>query len=444
MSRRTSWHRRSRRDVLSALLVPIGLTLYVLLVYVVVVLGGGVLIGRTTSPDLTLSVLATAVVALSFERVRRHLERIVAGLVHPGQRSPYDVLSAFSSMVAASALAGDVTARMARVLAEGTGAEWAEVWLVVDDAPTLAAAWPDMGDRPDRQLSEPADPGRPGHPGRRVARCYQAGEVLGLLVVQERPGIPFTATEQRLLAGLADQAGLVLRGVRLRTQLELRREELSARTAELNDSRRRLVEAQDSARRRLERDIHDGAQQHLVALAVNLRVAHSVAQRSPERGATLLAGQEEAVQEAMQTLLSLARGIYPSRLVAEGLAAALREAASTIPVPVSVTGLGSVRYDPDIEAAAYFCCMEALQNAAKHAGATIIAVSLAEQDDTLVCSVADDGVGIDAGRGPGTGLAGMRDRVEAVEGTLTVLARPGGGTCVEARLPARPLVSEGL
>ena len=441
MSWRTSWHRRSRRDVLSALLVPIGLALYVFLVYVVVVLGGGVLIGRTTSPDLALSVLATAVVALSFERVRRHLERIVAGLVHPGQRSPYDVLSAFSSMVAASALAGDVTARMARVLAEGTGAEWAEVWLVVDDAPTLAAAWPDTGDRPDRQLSELVDP---GHPGRRVARCYQAGEVLGLLVVQERPGIPFTATEQRLLAGLADQAGLVLRGVRLRTQLELRREELSARTAELSDSRRRLVEAQDSARRRLERDIHDGAQQHLVALAVNLRVAHSVAQQSPERGATLLAGQEHAVQEAMQTLLSLARGIYPSRLVAEGLAAALREAASTIPVPVTVTGLGSVRYDPDIEAAAYFCCMEALQNAAKHAGATSIAVSLAEQDDTLVCSVADDGVGIDAGAGPGTGLASMRDRVEAVEGTLAVLGRPGGGTCVEAGSPRAALVSGGL
>lgn len=444
MGRRSIWHRRSRRDVLSALLVLTGLTLYVFLLYVVVVLGGGVLIGRATTPDLTLSVFATAGVALSFERVRRHLERFVSGLVHPGQRSPYGVLSAFSSMVASSALAGDVSARMARVLAEGMGAQWAEVWLVVDGAPTLSAAWPNTGDPPDRQLSELADPERSGHPGRQVRRCYQAGEVLGLLVVQERSGIPFTATEQRLLAGLADQAGLVLRGVRLRTELELRREELSARTAELSASRRRLVEAQDRARRRLERDIHDGAQQHLVALAVNLRVAHSVAQRSPERGATLLAGQEDAVQEAIERLLSLARGIYPQRLVAEGLAAALREAASTIPVPVTVAGPSSARYEADIEAAAYFCCMEALQNAAKHACATTIAVSLLERNDTLVCSVTDDGVGIDRGPGPGTGLASMRDRVEAVEGTLAVLRTPGGGTCVEARLPARPLVRGGL
>jgi signal transduction histidine kinase len=276
-----------------------------------------------------------------------------------------------------------------------------------------------------------------------VARCDQAGEVLGLLVVQERPGIPFTATEQRLLAGLADQAGLALRGLRLRAELELRRTELSARTAELSASRRRLVEAQDGARRRLERDIHDGAQQHLVALAVNLRVAQSVAQRSPRRGAVLLADQESAVDEAIATLLSLARGIYPRRLVEEGLAAALHEAASAITVPVTWTGLGAARYGTDVEAAAYFCCTEALQNVAKHAGATSVAVSLLEQDGMLVCSVTDDGVGIDPGTEPGTGLASMRDRVESVDGTLAVLRTPGGGTRVEARLPLRPAVDGG-
>jgi signal transduction histidine kinase len=225
--------------------------------------------------------------------------------------------------------------------------------------------------------------------------------------------------------------------VRLRAELELRREELSARTAELSASRRRLVEAQDSARRRLERDIHDGAQQHLVALAVNLRVAQSVAQRSPGRGAALLADQEGAVEEAMSTLLSLARGIYPRRLVEEGLAPALHEAASAIPVPVTWTGLSAARYGADVEAAAYFCCTEALQNVAKHAGASSVAVSLLEQDGMLVCSVTDDGVGIDPGPGPGTGLASMRDRVESLDGTLAVLRTPRGGTCVEARLPLR-------
>jgi signal transduction histidine kinase len=440
MGRRFRRHRRSRRDVLSTALVVAGLALYVLLVYVVVVLGGGVLVGRTTTPDLTLSVLATAVVALSLDPVRHQVERVVAGLLHPGQRSPYEVLSTFSSMVGATSLAGDVPQRMAQVLAQGTGAQRAEVWLVVDGTPTLSAAWPDSGDRGIEQVPDPAGPVA-GHAGELVRRCYQAGELLGLLVVHERPGVPFTPTEERLLSGLADQAGLVLRGQRLRAELERRREELSARADELGASRRRLVEAQDRARRRLERDIHDGAQQHLVALAVNLRLAHTVAQHSPERGATLLAGQEAAVREATETLLGLAGGIYPQRLVAGGLAEALQEAAGTIPVRVTVAGLDSVRYDADIEAAAYFCCMEALQNAAKHAGATHIDVSLQEHGGTLRCSVTDDGVGIDGGRGPGSGLANMRDRVEAIGGTLHVLGTPGVGTRVEARLPARRLAS---
>ncbi len=440
MGSRLGRHRLSGREGLSTALALAGLTLYVLLVYVAVVLGGGVLIGRTTTPDLTLSVLATAVVALSFEPVRHRVDRVVSGLVHPGQRSPYDVLATFSSMVATSALAGDVPGRMAQVLAEGTGAQWAEVWLVVDGTPTLAAAWPESGVRHDPQDADPADP-QAIPEGRQVRRCYQAGEALGLLVVQERPGIPFTPTEERLLAGLADQAGLVLRGVRLRAELERRRVELTARAEELGASRRRLVEAQDGARRRLERDIHDGAQQHLVALAVNLRLAHTVAQHSPDRGATLLAPQEAAVREATEALLGLARGIYPQRLVADGPAAALQEAAGTTPVPATVTGPGSARYDVGIEAAAYFCCMEALQNAAKHAGANRVAVSLVEEDGTLLCSVTDDGVGIDGGPSPGTGLANMRDRVEAVGGTLGVLGTAGGGTRVEARLPARRLVS---
>jgi signal transduction histidine kinase len=440
MGRRLWRHRRSGRDVLSTVLVLGGLALYVLLVYVVVVLGGGVLVGRTTTPDLALSILATALVALSLEPVRRRIADLVSGLVHPGQRSPYEVLSTFSSLVAASALAGDVPKRMAQVLAQGTGAQRAEVWLVVDGRPTLSAAWPATGGPPPQQAPDQAGPVAE-HAGQQVRRCYQAGELLGLLVVQERPDIPFTPTEERLLAGLADQAGLVLRGVRLRAELEHRREELSARAAELGASRRRLVEAQDRARRRLERDIHDGAQQHLVALAVNLRLAHTVAQRSPDRGATLLAGQEAAVREATETLLGLARGIYPRRLVVDGLAAALHDAAGTIPVPVSVTGLDSMRYDAGIEAAAYFCCMEALQNAAKHAGATHISVSLLERNGTLLCSVTDDGVGIDSGPGPGSGLANMRDRVEAVGGTLAVIRPTEGGTCVEARLPARRLAS---
>jgi signal transduction histidine kinase len=325
---------------------------------------------------------------------------------------------------------------MARVLAQGTGAEWSQVWLVVADRPTLAATWP-----PGTPVVVGEDPLDETVPGRRSQAVHHGGELLGVLVVQERDQVRLTSVEERLFAGLASQAGLVLRGARLRAELEKRAAELSARAEELRRSTQRLVDAQDERRRALERDIHDGAQQHLVALAVNLRLAQTLADGAPDRAERLIAGQEKAAVDAVETLLQLARGIYPRLLEAAGVAAAVRAAVGSAGVEVEITEEGVDRYAADVEAAAYFCCLEALQNAAKHAGVTQVRVTLRGKPGSLEVIVQDDGGGFDPATTPtGSGLVNMRDRVESIGGTLVADSEPGGGTCIAATLPA-PAVS---
>jgi signal transduction histidine kinase len=416
-----------------AALVLAGLTAFVVLVYVVIVLGGGVLLGHTSSPLAGLSVLATAVVALGFDPVQSRLEGAASRLVHGGQPSPYDVLRRFTEAVTGRYAAEELPDRVAQVLCEGTGAQWSQVWLVVDDRPVLTATWPPGATR-ERQVEED-DPGEVDAPRRRALPVRHGAETLGVLVVQERPQAPLTSVELRQFSELAAQAGLVLRGARLRAELERRLGELSARAAELRRSLERLVDVQDDKRRRLERDIHDGAQQHLVALAVNLRLAQELAVRSPDRAAQILAAQGAATADAIAALAQLSRGIYPSLLADEGLAAALHAATgiSTIPVDIAATGRG--RYAANLEVAAYFCALEALQNAAKHSGASSIRVVLSSGPRCLTVTVDDDGTGFDPSAPAGTGLANMRDRIESVGGVLTT-SSSADGTRVRARIPA--------
>jgi signal transduction histidine kinase len=246
-----------------------------------------------------------------------------------------------------------------------------------------------------------------------------------------------------LFTDLADQAGLVLRGAQLRAALRLRLAELSARERELRDSLGRLVDAQDAARRRRERDIHDSAQQQLVALAVNLRLASRLAGSDPERAAALLTGQEAAAADAITTLVQLSRGIYPPLLEEAGVAAALRGLAGE--AAVSVVDHGSARYPPGVEAAAYFCCLEAIQNAAKHAGAAAVRVEVDAERDRLTLTVTDDGPGFDpATVAGGNGLANIRDRIDSVGGTLEVDSAPGRGTRVRAVIPSAMGSSAGI
>ena len=422
-----------------------GLAGFVVATYVVVVLGGGALVGRTDSPDLTLSVLATAVVALGFEPVQRRLDQVARRMVDGGTPSPYDVLSRFSETVTGGYTTEELPGRMATVLGEGTGAEWTQVWLTVQDRLTLAATWPpDAGADP--RPPEPVDDARDATGDRRRALPVRhGGQVLGVFRLQERPDQPLTTVEERLFSGLAAQAGLVLRLVGLRAELAARHDDLVARAAELRASRERLIETQDAERRRLERDIHDGAQQHLVALAVNLRLAETVATRSPERAARVLADQAVAAREAIETLSQLSRGIYPRLLADEGLVPALRAAVATSPVPVAVETDDDAPGRPPtgVEAALYFFAMEAVQNAAKHAAASAVTVRLSLAGEGAGSrwrlSVTDDGTGFDSAgaeaSGGGAGLSNMRDRLDAVGGSTQLVSRPGHGTTVVAEVP---------
>ena len=418
-------------------MVLLGLAGFVVGVYVVVVLGGGALIGQTDSPSVPLSVLATTVVALLFARVQAAFERATIRWGR-GAATPYDVLSHFSDAVTSAYATDELPARMAMLLAQGTGARWAQVWLTVSGHLTLAATWPTNVDADPTPPSMRADEAVVTHGGLRALTVRQGSQLLGVLRLQERPGLALTLVEERLFAGLAAQAGLVLKWVGLRAELDDRRAELLVRSEELSASRERLIETQDAERSRLERDLHDGAQQHLVALTVSLRLAHTIVDRSPDRAAVVLSEQAVAAQVAIRTLSMLSRGIYPRQLADEGLGAALRSAVAASPIPVIIDTCGVARLPAPVEAAFYFCCMEAVQNAAKHSGAATVSVRVDEDRYRWQLTVTDDGTGFDqtdtAGTS-GTGLANMRDRLDSVGGTVEVASLERSGTTVTAVIP---------
>jgi signal transduction histidine kinase len=267
----------------------------------------------------------------------------------------------------------------------------------------------------------------------RAAAVRHQGVLLGALTVNKRQGESLTPVEEKLLEDLASQAGLVLKNVGLTAELLQRLEDLLA-------SRQRLVAAQDEERRRLERNLHDGAQQNLVALKVKLGLAEAFAEKDPAKSKELLRELKDDADEALETLRDLARGIYPPLLAEKGLAVALESQArkATLPVEVSADRIG--RYPQDIEAAVYFCVLEALQNVQKYAQAGHATVRLGEDDAALTFEVEDDGRGFDAANAKkGSGLTNMSDRLDALGGTIDVSSTPGGGARIRGTLPARQL-----
>ena len=271
------------------------------------------------------------------------------------------------------------------------------MWLTVSDRLTLAATWPADADA-DRDAAVPAARRRatPTGEGRRALAVRHGGQLLGVLRLQERPGLALTSVEERLFAGLAAQAGLVLRLVGLRAELEDRHAELVARAEELKASRERLIETQDAERRRLERDIHDGAQQHLVALAVNLRLAQTH-RRAARRNAPRACSPSRPTRRRSRSRRSprcpagSTRGCWPTKAWWRPCGPRWRPARSRSPIDAD----GVARLPAAVEAALYFCCMEAVQNAAKHSGAGTVSVRLGEDRATWRLTVTDDGTGFD-------------------------------------------------
>ena len=394
--------------------------------YLVLVVTIGTRITANTPTDRAIPFVVAAVVAIAFQPLRARLHRLAARLAYGKRASPYEVLATFSRQVSELYAEEDLTSRMARVLAEGSEADRAEVWLRVGDNLLLAAAWP----RKDAKAATlPLISGEPPaipDAAAAVPVRYQ-GELLGMVAVVKREDI--TPIEAQLVSDLAHEAGLVLKNERLTA-------ELSQRLQELTVSRQRLVTAQDAERRRIERNLHDGAQQDLVALKLKLAAARGMAESDPPRTRQLLEGLVTDVGDAVQNLRELARGIYPPILADSGLAAALEAQAARSPLRMEVHAGRIGRYPPETEAAVYFCCLEALQNAVKHAGATVLTIDLEESAGMLRFRVADNGRGIDMAKaGGGSGIENMNDRVAALGGSLEVGAGPGGGTLVSGQLP---------
>jgi signal transduction histidine kinase len=386
-------------------------------IYVAIVVGIGTALGSRS--NTTLTILAAVVMAVAFQPVRERARKFANRLVYGKRATPYEVLSEFSERMGDAYDAEEVLPQMARMLTEGTGATRGEVWLRVGSELRPAASWPQDGGAASAIAG--AEPSSLSGADRAFPVAYR-GEQLGALSVAMPPNEPLTPVGEKLISDLASQAGLVLRNVRL--------------IEELRASRQRLVSAQDEERRRLERNLHDGAQQQLVALAVQLGLAQRLAENESPNVSELLGRLQTQSTEALDNLRDLARGIYPPLLADQGLAAALSAQARKAPLPVEVQSDGLDRYDQEAEAAVYFCCLEALQNVAKYAGATKARVRLTTDAGELSFEVTDDGKGFDSERVHlGSGLQNMADRLAALGGSIEVRSRPGQGTTVLGRLP---------
>jgi signal transduction histidine kinase len=398
-------------------------------VYLAIVVGIGTAIGSSNNNSF-LTVLAAATIAVAFNPVRDRAKRLANRIVYGKRASPYEVLSEFSERVGGTYSVEDVLPRMATLLGKSTGAREATVWLRVGAELRPSASW-GSGEA----IREPlpmSDGELPAFDdASKVAAVRDREELLGALTVTKPPNDPLTVAEDKLVNDLAAQAGLVLRNVRLT-------EELRANLEQLQASRQRLVTAQDGERRRIERNIHDGVQQQLVAMNVQLGLLARLAAANPRVGEMATALQARAT-EALEDLRDLARGIYPPLLADRGLAAALEAQARKAAVPVTVEAGEIGRFSQDVEATVYFCALEALNNVAKYADASHTTVRLTHEAGGVRFEVADDGRGFDPPTTSyGTGLQGMADRLAALGGELAIASESGRGTRVVGTLPIGP------
>lgn len=404
--------------VINKTLVFGALASFITAVYVGIVVGVGSLAGRGGEPNLALSIAATAIVAVAFQPVRERVQRFANRLVYGTRATPYEVLSNFADRVGGSYDAAELLPRMARTVAQGVGASRVEVWLAIGSGLVREATWP-----------QPTSPTQPPGPvtatgigdldGDRVVPVRHQGELLGGLTVTKPAGEALTPAEDRLLDDVAAQAGLVLRNVKL--------------IEELRNSRQRLVTTSDEERRRLERNLHDGAQQSLVSVALMIRTVRARLGGDDAVGAALDSASEQ-LRMAIEELRELARGIHPAILTDRGLGPAIQSLADRSPVPVIVDYQLTQRPPEPIEITCYFMVAEALTNTAKYASATSATITVTHTDTHLILRISDDGVG-GADTTHGSGLRGLTDRIAVINGTLDLTSPPGHGTTLTATIP---------
>lgn len=399
--------------VISRGLAYTGLAAFITAAYLVVVVGIGLALGTGGRPNIALSVAAMAVVVVLVQPVRSRLQGLANRLVYGVPADPYAVLGQLSRTPAADDV-DDALAQIAQAVARGMGCRRARIRLLLPGGQSRTATWP---------------VNQTGHFGKVVALTYR-NETVGEI---DADG----SGDQRLTEALTAQAGHALHTLRLSAELDDRLRQLEAQAGELAASRTRLVQAQETERRRLERDLHDGIQQELVVLIAKARLARNQLDRDPVMAAETLAELQGSAQHALADLRSLARGIHPAVLSSRGLVEAIGEMASRMPVGVHVAAdpaLNAVRYAPEVEGAAYFVVAEGLANVLKHSGASEATVTISAGDSWLRVAIADDGHGFDQDSVPLSGLRGLRDRVEALGGHVEIDSQRSG-TRLDASFP---------
>ncbi|MCU1454235.1 MAG: histidine kinase [Acidimicrobiales bacterium] len=452
-------HLVSRVDrVLVATVSTAGLTGVVVGVYLVVVIG----LGRTPVGHdrqlLVLSMAAAGIAALLYIPARERLTDQANRLVYGERFAPDEAIRTFGSRLSRAIPMDELLLQLVESLRKTFALQSAEVWTGGEGRYELAVSVPERSSAPlrigDTALPVVARAGVSGtawvevwlpellagreHARVRVVPIGHSGELLGLIVLERvADSDAFGEDDDRALAELARQVALALHNVQLDSALQASLDEVRRYAGELQASRARIVATGDAERRKIERNLHDGAQQHLVALAVNLRLAKDLVLESPDAAAEMLGMLADSVKETIQELRDLAHGIYPPLLMDSGLTEALRAAAARNPTSTEVDAEVG-RYPSETEAAVYFCCLEAMQNAAKHAPDAHVQVRVFEDDDgaTLRFSVRDDGPGFDVHAATaGHGYVNMSDRLGAIGGAVEWSSTPGAGACVSGSIP---------
>jgi signal transduction histidine kinase len=404
----------------------LALTVSALYVAIVVVLS---LLVHHGSRSLGVSLIATVFAAAAFQPLRTRAQRMADRIVYGRRATPYEAVTHLADRLAGSYDVDRVLIEAARVLVQATAAERGDVWLRAQNG-LLAplASWPVAAEVPEPLSVAMMEAGVLD--GRRaIVPVRHQGVLLGAVGVTKRAGEAASEAELRLLGHLASQAGLVLHNAKLAADLQGRLEDLVA-------SRQRLVRAQDEARRRLERDLHDGAQQRLIALNMRLGQLRSHFRQTDGEAEGALEQVRSELDAALDDIRTTSRGIYPPLLADRGLEAALRSHVRTVPVPVTISSTLEGRCSREVEAAAYFCALEALQNVYRHSAAGRAMVRLDQIGDVLRLEVQDDGRGFDpAGIPTGSGLTNIADRADALGGSLEIRSADGNGTTIAIELP---------
>ena len=402
-----------------------GLTLFVTVLYIVVVFGFGSYFGGQAE-FLSLFVIVIAAIALS--PLRDRLQTLANRIVYGRRATPMEALSQVAGAIGRLPAIDDTLPTMAALLGNAVSSASVEIWLRDEDDLRLATRWPDGGGDVEHRIPIRGDDLSPLFRAGKVLPVRVQDELLGCIALTQPPARRLTAEEEELLSGIATHAGLLLYNVRL--------------VEDLRRSRQRVLTAGAEQRRRLERDLHDGAQQHLVTASLALGLARAQLTRGDtEEVERSLSEATQQLKEGLGELRDLARGLYPAVLSRAGLAAALRTLAERWPFPVETDLQLSGRREPIIESTAYYVVSEALVNVGKHAEADRVLVRAREAEGRLLIDIEDDGRG-GADRSAGSGLRGLEDRVSTLGGTLSWESPPGEGTRIHVELPAGEPVAE--